>query len=290
MINDWSEFEPAHEIPITTAQPVNGKMIVVVSQPELEYTGRFGWMNDGGDGWNLSTDSLTVSFVAVDVVKSGDSLYHVHVNRFSHGKTRQDAINRANQIEYSVSSIDSVLDLANGFSIYKESKFRGQRVQVLVEVPVGKKILFDESVRNKLHDFDGNHRGNRVRTVNINGVVHEDVEYWWNPGVEYTMQPNGELKDNRGRTPAQQFDEYRYNEEPQDSADAERIKKEKLDERERRINEKERDLQEEKRKLEEEKQKRPSQVTVHKESIDDEEDHSLSGSPSPVLSMVKTFF
>ena len=45
--NDWSEFESGQERTITTAQPANGKMIVVVSQPEIEYTGRFGWMNDG---------------------------------------------------------------------------------------------------------------------------------------------------------------------------------------------------------------------------------------------------
>jgi len=290
MINDWSEFESAHEIPITTAQPVNGKMVVVVSQPELEYTGRYGWMNDGGDGWNLSTDSLTVSFVGVEVVKSGDSLYHVHVNRFSHGKNRQDAINRADQIQYSVSSIDSVLDLANGFSIYKESKFRGQRVQVLVEVPVGKKILFDESVRNKLHGFDGNHTGYRIRTINIDGVVHEEVEYWWNPGVEYTMQPNGQLKDTRGRTPAQQFEEYRYDQEPEDSATREMKRKEKLEERKRNIENQKRKIEEEERKLEEDKKQHPGQVTLNKESMDDENDPSFASSPSPVFSMVKTFF
>ena len=293
VFNDWSEFEPGQEKAITTVQPSNGKMIVVVSQPELEYTGRFGWMNDGGDGWDLSTDSLNLSFVRVDVQKSMDTLYHVHVNRFSFGRSREEASRRADQFEYSVSSIDSVLDLASGFSIYKDSKFRGQRVQVLIDVPVGKKILFDESVRNKLHSLDGNHTRYRSRRIiNIDGVVHEDVEYWWNTGVEYTMQPNGELKDNRGRTPAQQTQEYRegyrYRGEPQDSAGAERIKKEELQERERILKEKELNLEEEKRRLEQDKQK--PQADRHTESMDDEDDQAIANSPSPVFSMVRIFF
>jgi phage shock protein PspC (stress-responsive transcriptional regulator) len=288
--NDWSEFQSGQERTITTAQPPNGKMIVVVSQPEIEYTGRFGWMNDDREGWDLTNDSLKVAFVRVDVQKSMDSLYHVHVNKYSFGKNREDARRRADQFEYTVSSIDSVLDLANGFSIYKDSKFRGQRVQVLIEVPVGKKIMFDESVRYKLNSLDVDYKGYRGRRRNVEVIIDGHVEYWWNPGVEYTMQPNGQLNNPSGKTPYQHFDGYRYEDTPREENDAERIKREDLQERERILREKERTLEEEKRRLDDERKKQSQRVTTHMETVDDEEDQSLSGSPSPVFSMVRIFF
>ena len=57
-----------------------------------------------------------------------------------------DAITRATQIQYDVISKDSILDLPSGFAISKDSKFRGQTVELIIQVPVGKKLRFDESV------------------------------------------------------------------------------------------------------------------------------------------------
>ncbi len=66
-------------------------MIVKVSEPELEYTGSFGWMNDDGEGWDLSTDTLRLSFVKFDLNKSDDSLYYVTVKKYSSGRTESEA-------------------------------------------------------------------------------------------------------------------------------------------------------------------------------------------------------
>ena len=42
-------------------------MIVAVSEPELEYTGRFDWVNDEGEGWDLSNDTLKLSTVKFNI-------------------------------------------------------------------------------------------------------------------------------------------------------------------------------------------------------------------------------
>ena len=47
---------------------------------------------------------------------------------------------------------DTVLDVANGYAIDKDSKFRGKHVEIEILVPVGKQIRFDESVQKKLND------------------------------------------------------------------------------------------------------------------------------------------
>ena len=63
---------------VTVTQPSNGKMIVAVSEPELEHTGRFGWINDESEGWDLTDDTLKLSFVKFNIQASPDSLYHVN--------------------------------------------------------------------------------------------------------------------------------------------------------------------------------------------------------------------
>ena len=293
MFRDWSEYEKTDDHPVSIVQPTTGKMLVVVTKPELEYTGRFGWMNDGGDGWDLSEDSLKLSMVDIDIDKSVDSEYHVYVRKFAFGKNRQEAIKRAGEFNYAVSSKDSLLDLDNGYTIYKNSKFRGQRAQVVIQVPVGKKIQFDESVRRKLNPAEVKYRSHRGYK-NVDIIINADVSFWWETGTEYIMQADGQLRDINGRTPEQRWEqhseEYRYDQEPIDSVVREMKKQQQLKDREQNLKERERELEEEKRKLEEDKKQPSGQVTKHQESMDDEIEPSFTSSTSPVFSMVKTFF
>lgn len=294
MFRDWSEYANTEDQPVSISQPATGKMLVVVSKPELEYTGRFGWVNDGGDGWDLSEDSLKLSMVDIDIDKSVDSEYHVYIRRFAFGKSRQEAIKRAGEFNYSVSSKDSLLDLDNGYTILPNSKFRGQRAQVVIQVPVGKKIQFDESVRRKLNPAEVRYRNHRGYKSNVEVIINDNVYFWWDSNTEYIMQADGQLRDNKGRTPEerynQQSDEYRYDQEPIDSAVREMKKKQEIEERERKIKEQEQDIQEQKRRLEEDKKQQSGQVTLQQESMDDEKEPSFASTPSPVFSMVKSFF
>ena len=111
---DFREYRSSDTI-VSVSQPTNGKMIVVASQPQLEYTGGFGWFNEGSPGWDLSSDTLRLSTVKFpEPQKSPDSLYHVIIRKYSYGRNMEEALNRAEKIQYSVSSNDSVLDLASG--------------------------------------------------------------------------------------------------------------------------------------------------------------------------------
>ena len=156
-------------------------------------------MNDDGDGWDLSPDTLRLSAVHFNVGKSIDGQYHVNVKKFSNGRTVDEAQERASQIHYPVYSKDSILDLANGFAIASETKYRGQQVQIEILIPVGKMIRFDESVRRKLHPF-----GFRVPKSDRNNYVDFDdwgdyYRYRMLPNIDYTMDENGNLRDESGR-------------------------------------------------------------------------------------------
>ena len=88
-----------------------------------------------------------MSTVRFNINASKDSSYYVTMKKYSYGRTQAEAMRRAEKIQYSVYSKDSVLDLSNGYAIDKDSKFRGQQVEIEIQVPVGKKIRFDESVK-----------------------------------------------------------------------------------------------------------------------------------------------
>lgn len=275
------DHAPDKEIVMT--QPANGKMIVVVSEPELEYTGRFNWANERGEGWDLTEDVMKVSWVDFDIDKSPDSLYHVAIRKYSHGRDHRDAIDRAENIEYTATSVDSLLDLGSGYAIHREDKFRLQRVEVMIKVPVGKRIRFDESVRRKL-DVGSNarYRNYRVHGRKVDIVYNDRVSFWWSSNVDYIMQADGKLADVAGRYVDD--DNYRYEQEEKvpDTLDV----KQQLEEEKRKREESDKRIKDLEKK-QKEKQK-PAARTA--ESMDDTEEDVTTASPSPVFSLVKSFF
>jgi hypothetical protein len=270
---DFREYEHS-DTPVAITQPAHGKMIVAVSEPELEYTGRFDWVNDEGEGWDLSNDTLKLSTVKFNIKASPDSSYHVALKRYSFGRSEEEAISRAEKVQYTAFSRDSILDLASGYSIDKDSKFRGQQVEIEIQVPVGKKIRFDESVNNKL-----NPANIRVkRSYRRNRIVDIDVEddYWhrFRSGVDYVMGIDGSLKDASGNTNYKTSGDYRY-----DENDSIQIKK--------AIEIKKQELKE----LEELKNKKDTKPAAgNTESMEDTEtDNAFASSVSPVFSLVRYY-
>ncbi len=243
-----------HENSVTTdlvvTQPPNGKMIVAVSQPELEYTGNFGWMNDESNGWDLSSDTLKIAAVKFDVNASRDDQYHVLVKRHSFGQTNADAANRAGKIQFDILSKDSVLDISNSYAIDRNSKFRLQYVEVEILVPVGKKIRFDESVKKKLNSINVKVKKSLRRDRAIDVVIDDEEDnFHYIPGIDYVMGPGGELTGPGGIKTTQPDKNYRYQQadstapaadptEIQKLLDEEKRKKEESDRKIRELEEK----------------------------------------------------
>ena len=281
MVKDFREYEHV-DTTVSVTQPANGKMIVEVSQPELEYSGGFGWMNDGKDGWDLSSDTLKIAAVKFNVKTSTDDQYRVFVKRYSFGRTNEDASLRAEKIQFTAVSRDSVLDIANGYAIDKESKFRGQNIEIEIQVPVGKKLRFNKSVTDKLNSINihvkKGGRRNRITGVEIN---NDESDFRYRSDVDYIMGINDELKDPNGTTVNTQPDnDYRYQ-----NADSNKTNKPgKMETRE----EKKIRLEEELKKMnEEEKQQKPAVFNEKRNTKSDS--GSFAGGPSPVSSLVEWF-
>lgn len=206
---DFRQYESV-EVPVAISPNVKDHLTVTVSKEELNYNGNFGWITaDEWEGWDLSKDSLKLAWVSFETKLSPDDQYHVSLKKYAAGSDEADALKRAEALQYSVNAYDSVIDLSNGLVISSNSKFRNQKVVVVIEVPVGKKLRFHESINRKLSPVTIKSRrtrdGNRFE-------IHRSENYWWRSNVYYTMQANGQLVDEsspvmESKKPA---DGYRY--------------------------------------------------------------------------------
>jgi phage shock protein PspC (stress-responsive transcriptional regulator) len=281
---DFRVFDSATERTVQTVQPPKGKMIVAVTAPELEYTGQFNWVNNNdGDGFDLTSDTMKLSWVNFDVDKSLDSMYHVSVRTYSFGRTNADAVSRAEKIQYHVTSQDSLLDVANGFAIFKHDKWRGQRVEVSIKVPVGKKIRFDESIKRKLDPATSRKNYHGGRRNNMGFIFNENSSFWWRSNTDYVMGEDGNLVDEAHNKVI--HGEYHYEETWRESDEA-RKEREKRD-----LEERERRWQEEGRRIQEQKdQRRRDSVKKVKETPKTSNQNLIAHVKPPTFSLAETFF
>lgn len=270
------------DVPVVT-QPADNRLIVAVSEPALEFTDRYWWIDGDSEGWDLSEDTLKMSFIKFNLLPSLDSAYHVAIKKYSGGKTDNDVELRAEKIQYHAAYANGVLDLGSGFAIDKGSKYRGQMVQIEIRIPIGKKIRFDESVSDKLNPV--NIRVKRSRGWR-NGRMRFDLDEYdsfrWKKNTDYIMGIDGELKNADG-SPVINYD-YRYNDN-----DSTRLEK--------TIEEKKNELKELEERKKEQNQKKildtedslKKSLGSRKESMDDKDIDGIGMKGSPIFSLVQLF-
>jgi phage shock protein PspC (stress-responsive transcriptional regulator) len=283
IVGETRYFEDAEPITIPITQPAN-KMTVLVSQPVLEFTDKAWWIDNDAEGWNINDDSLKLSLVDFTVEKSPDADYHVILVKKSMGKSVSDAKTRAGQIQYSIESKDSILDIGNGFAISKQSKYRGQVIELRIQVPEGKKLRFDESITRKLNpvEIKMNSRRSRLRRARIDIDYNDWFEYRTN--VDYEMSKNGTLVDPNKPTEMpsaskSQTGDYRYNDQQPATINS-------IEDQRRKVQEEQQKLRE----MEENKKAKKDSISGNgkKESLDDEDDgEDVAG--SPIFSLVQIF-
>jgi phage shock protein PspC (stress-responsive transcriptional regulator) len=174
--------------------PANGKLIVQVDDSKPFYI-ESDWMGINlrhkGPFFNLTDDSLTLSTVRVDVVRSKDSAWHLHREKLSRGNNSAEARNLASSINFPIEQNDSLLTLARGFNITPQQQFRNQQVLVVIEMPIGKRILLKSSL-DDYKWFNMNTRRWRNNGIDIDwNDSDDDYASSWDTEVEYTMTASG---------------------------------------------------------------------------------------------------
>jgi hypothetical protein len=181
----------SNEINITA--PVNGRLIVKMADAKPVFY-ESDWVGDNwrhnGPFFDISYDSVVMSTVRIDVLKSDDSAWHMNLQKVSRGNTTAEAMKTAEEINFDVAQNDSLLTLARGFSITPKQQFHNQQVLVLIKVPVGKKIYMATNL-DEYHWFTINRNWKRNNGLNVEWDVSGDHESNWDAGVEYIMTEHG---------------------------------------------------------------------------------------------------
>ena len=193
---DMREYERVSS-DINLQPPVNDRLIVNVNEPEIRYSGGFGWLRHDNTGWDITEDTLKYNNVKFRISKSEDSTYHATLYKYSFGSTLKDAQTRAERILFNVSAVDSVINFGSGLGIDRNSKFRGQGVIMEIQVPVGKKIRFDESLIHAYNPWVIRRAGKDYRYWNrrygYDNEWHYDNYFDWDADVDYVMGSDGKL-------------------------------------------------------------------------------------------------
>jgi hypothetical protein len=148
-------------------------------------------------------------------------------------------------------------------------------VEVEIRIPIGKKINFDESVRDKLNPVNIRVKRNKGwRNGRMRFDIDEYDSFRWEKNTDYIMGVNGELRNVDG-SPVINYN-YRYNDN--DSIRLENSIEEKKKELERL----------EERKNEQNKQSPTSaRDSAKKERMDDKDDDAIGIKGSPIFSLVQ---
>jgi len=140
---------------IAIMQPSNGKLVFKRGEDfvDVDDMGFF----DGN--LRITEDTVIIGDVRIKMEKSPNDSFQVEVQRTSRGRNITQARMLAQQISFQITQQDSILYLPSGFSIPRNSKYRGQRLVVIIKVPVGKKVDIDNDIYDHYHfirDRNGN--------------------------------------------------------------------------------------------------------------------------------------
>lgn len=142
------------------------------------------WDFDGDvriNDWNLEMNDM------VDIsVQRGNSNYFECIQTVrARGGSREEAMDNADQTQFSVSTKANKLLIPTAFTIQKGKKWMGQSVRIVIRVPEGKFIKFDESINRRAgadrdeytDDNDGDYisrRPNKVFQMTEEGILCSD--------------------------------------------------------------------------------------------------------------------
>ncbi len=158
VFKDFSERDSFRkEIPLQ--QPASKYLVLETDETknsESDYNYGRKYYRNIDDGFYLesSGDKLISRSVKLDVVKSQTDSFDLVEIFYAQGSSRKAAIDNASRIAYSFTQSDSVLRFNHFFTMDAIEKWRAQDVQLLLRMPVGARVRFDESLRHFINHID----------------------------------------------------------------------------------------------------------------------------------------
>ena len=128
--------------------------------------------------WGLHSDieePLEHYLPEIDIQKSKSDSFELHVIKSSKGKSKKEALRKAEAISYSYVLKDSMAYFNPRYVIPSNHKWRAQNVKIIVKVPNGKSVFLGRKLEPLIYDID-----------NVSNTYDRDmINHKW------TMLPDG---------------------------------------------------------------------------------------------------
>ncbi len=141
---------------VPIVQPSTDTFHIAVLNPYEGRDDRFSYGNWTvmSTGWsiNAGNDTVRIDNVELDVQRAdGDQFELVKVTT-GRGPNRKEAEMNAAGIGYEIVQDDSVLRFSREYALSKPTKFRAQKIRLILKVPVGKSVFLGENVEDLIYD------------------------------------------------------------------------------------------------------------------------------------------
>ena len=183
VVRDFKGISSMNEVPVTLSEPGIPSLTVKTLQNE-SYRRNTWFRLEPFATYGIGDDTALVGNVTFRIKRSLTDSFQVTVMRTANGNTRRDADTLAALIPFNIMQQDSILLTDKAFTINKTDKFRNQRVEIAIYVPVGHKIKVDESFRNRNRVNFGNYSRNWNN-------YSDDKDFNYSYGVTYIMKEEG---------------------------------------------------------------------------------------------------
>jgi hypothetical protein len=199
-----SDFKTSYTKTFTVplSQPTSDTLIV--RQMVIDDGGIVGdhdWDRDDYNQWNNDHDGIrfrddttvAISNLNLHFTNSPDSNFHLLIQKSSHGRNSRRAQELAQSLEFNYRQEGNVLLLPHDFTLPKGQPFRGQKLGIEIQVPVGKVF--------RTEGLDNNYYTNRIFRMRNGHFSYESNDYdSWDNDEYYKMTPEGPVGNKKDKT------------------------------------------------------------------------------------------
>ncbi len=119
-----------------------------------DFSSDFDWNFRESSRVIINGEEYTSGRVKLDIVRSQTDSFELTEIFYANGPSRKEAAEFASRINYSFSQKDSVFSFNRLFTVDKDQRFRNQHVQLLLKIPVGKRVHLDGLMKGFIYDID----------------------------------------------------------------------------------------------------------------------------------------
>ncbi|MEO9532654.1 MAG: PspC domain-containing protein [Crocinitomicaceae bacterium] len=173
-MNFRNEVDIDYEVPVQ----VDSTNVLTIDVAEDDIFSNFIEYNNV---WNYSEllkveeKNVHLGYPELRIVDKADSSdFNVVLYKSSNGLYHKEAIHKAEQIKYDISTTNNKLVLAPYFTIDKEERLRNQRVIVEIQVPIGKKVKFGKNIDRILVEVEDDYYRYNEIFANTTWTVSSD--------------------------------------------------------------------------------------------------------------------